>query len=185
MIANHDAMPGSLHPMVLAHFQRLTNNRKIVADFSCTSRLRMAECSHENEIGTVQQERQRGGIHGHWPHGQRMLQRESTVLESLDRRIRPRHPQFWNAPRSGCLRPQFGGCCENRRTEVVVSMKSEISKYLASIGARGGKAGTGKAKARTKAQARAAAKARWDKARALRQNDRNSATAGRKRSACN
>ena len=64
-------------------------------------------------------------------------------------------------------------------------MKSEISKYLASIGARGGKAGTGKAKARTKAQARAAAKARWDKARALRQNDRNSATAGRKRSACN
>jgi hypothetical protein len=35
---------------------------------------------------------------------------------------------------------------------------------------KGGKAGTGKAKARTKAQARAAAKARWDKARAVRQN---------------
>ena len=51
-------------------------------------------------------------------------------------------------------------------------MKSEISKYLASIGARGGKAGTGKSKARTKSQARAAAKARWDKARALRQNDK-------------
>jgi hypothetical protein len=42
-------------------------------------------------------------------------------------------------------------------------MKSEISKYLASIGARGGKSGIGKAKARTKAQARAAAKARWAK----------------------
>lgn len=41
---------------------------------------------------------------------------------------------------------------------------SEITKYLAAIGARGGKAGTGKAKARTKAQARAAAKARWAKA---------------------
>lgn len=49
-------------------------------------------------------------------------------------------------------------------------MSDPIKKYLASIGARGGKAGTGKAKARTKAQARAAAKARWDKARALRQN---------------
>ena len=47
---------------------------------------------------------------------------------------------------------------------------SEISKYLAAIGRRGGKAGMGKSKARTKAQARAAAKARWDKARALRQN---------------
>ena len=47
---------------------------------------------------------------------------------------------------------------------------SEITKYLAAIGRRGGKAGTGKAKSRTKAQARAAAKARWDKARALRQN---------------
>jgi hypothetical protein len=50
-------------------------------------------------------------------------------------------------------------------------MKHAVSKYLASIGARGGKAGTGKAKARTKAQASAAAKARWDKARALSQND--------------
>lgn len=48
---------------------------------------------------------------------------------------------------------------------------SEVSKYLAAIGRRGGKAGTGKAKARTKAQARAAAKARWDKARDLRQNN--------------
>ena len=47
---------------------------------------------------------------------------------------------------------------------------SEITKYLAAIGARGGKAGTGKSKARTKAQARAAAKARWHKARALCQN---------------
>lgn len=49
-------------------------------------------------------------------------------------------------------------------------MSGSVKQYLASIGARGGKAGTGKAKARTKAQARAAAKARWDKARALRQN---------------
>lgn len=51
-------------------------------------------------------------------------------------------------------------------------MSDPITKYLAAIGARGGKAGTGKAKARTKAQARAAAKARWDKARALRLNDK-------------
>ena len=42
-------------------------------------------------------------------------------------------------------------------------MKSEIFKYLASIGARGGKAGRGKSKARTKAQARKAALARWRK----------------------
>jgi hypothetical protein len=40
---------------------------------------------------------------------------------------------------------------------------SEVQKYLAAIGRRGGKSGTGKAKARTKAQARAAAKARWEK----------------------
>jgi hypothetical protein len=51
-------------------------------------------------------------------------------------------------------------------------MSDPITKYLAAIGRRGGKAGTGKAKARTKAQARAAAKARWDKARALRQNEK-------------
>ena len=49
-------------------------------------------------------------------------------------------------------------------------MSDPVKQYLASIGARGGKAGTGKAKARTKAQARAAAKARWDRARAVRQN---------------
>jgi hypothetical protein len=49
-------------------------------------------------------------------------------------------------------------------------MSNPITKYLAAIGARGGKAGTGKSKARTKSQARAAAKARWDKARALRQS---------------
>lgn len=42
---------------------------------------------------------------------------------------------------------------------------SEVSKYLAAIGRRGGKSGTGKAKARTKSQARAAAKARWHKAK--------------------
>ena len=47
-------------------------------------------------------------------------------------------------------------------------MNPEARKYLANIGAKGGKAGTGKSKARTKAQARAAAKARWSKARAAR-----------------
>ena len=36
-----------------------------------------------------------------------------------------------------------------------------IKKYLAAIGSRGGKAGIGKAKARTKAQASSAARARW------------------------
>ena len=50
-------------------------------------------------------------------------------------------------------------------------LMNAVKQYLASIGAKGGKAGRGKAKARTKAQARAAAKARWDKARAMRQND--------------
>ena len=38
-----------------------------------------------------------------------------------------------------------------------------VSAYLASIGSRGGKAGTGKSKARSSAQARKAARARWDK----------------------
>lgn len=50
-------------------------------------------------------------------------------------------------------------------------MSDPIKQYLAAIGRRGGKVGTGKSKARTKAQARAAARARWDKARAMRQND--------------
>ena len=45
-------------------------------------------------------------------------------------------------------------------------MSDPITKYLAAIGARGGKAGRGKTKARTKAQARAAATARWAKHRA-------------------
>ena len=43
-------------------------------------------------------------------------------------------------------------------------MSNPITKYLAAIGSRGGKSGTGKAKARTKAQARAAANVRWAKA---------------------
>ena len=40
---------------------------------------------------------------------------------------------------------------------------SAVSKYLASIGSAGGKAGRGKSKARTSAQARKAALARWAK----------------------
>jgi hypothetical protein len=40
---------------------------------------------------------------------------------------------------------------------------NQITKYLATIGAKGGKAGTGKAKARTSSQARAAAMKRWGK----------------------
>jgi hypothetical protein len=42
-------------------------------------------------------------------------------------------------------------------------MNREARKYLAAIGRQGGKAGTGKAKARTKTQARKAALARWAK----------------------
>ena len=42
-------------------------------------------------------------------------------------------------------------------------MEQTPGKYLAEIGRRGGKAGTGKAKARTPEQAQAAARARWDK----------------------
>lgn len=41
--------------------------------------------------------------------------------------------------------------------------KSQISEYLKKIGSKGGKAGKGKAKARTKAQARKAALKRWRK----------------------
>ena len=49
------------------------------------------------------------------------------------------------------------------KTLCQVFMHEEAKKYLAIIGAKGGKAGTGKAKARTKAQARKAANARWAK----------------------
>jgi hypothetical protein len=42
-------------------------------------------------------------------------------------------------------------------------MNPTIKTYLSAIGQRGGKAGTGKAKARTKDQARNAALARWSK----------------------
>ncbi len=45
-----------------------------------------------------------------------------------------------------------------------MSKKSIISEYLASIGARGGKA-SGKSKARSSEQARAAVTARWAKRR--------------------
>lgn len=44
-------------------------------------------------------------------------------------------------------------------------MNPEARKYLASIGAKGGAAGTGKSKARTTEQARKAALARWVKRR--------------------
>jgi len=43
--------------------------------------------------------------------------------------------------------------------------KSIISKYLAQIGAKGGKAGTGKSKSRGSDHARKAAMARWTKAK--------------------
>ena len=43
--------------------------------------------------------------------------------------------------------------------------KSIISKYLAQIGAKGGKAGTGKAKSRGSDHARKAALVRWAKAK--------------------
>lgn len=49
-------------------------------------------------------------------------------------------------------------------------MKNELHKYLAAIGARGGKAGRGRAKARTSEQARAAIMARWTKAKAAKKN---------------
>lgn len=44
-----------------------------------------------------------------------------------------------------------------------MAMNPAISKYLASIGARGGKAGTGKSKSRSTRQARKAAMRRWGK----------------------
>lgn len=45
-------------------------------------------------------------------------------------------------------------------------MSDAVQKYLASIGSKGGKAGTGKSKARTPEQARKAALARWAKRKA-------------------
>jgi hypothetical protein len=45
-------------------------------------------------------------------------------------------------------------------------MNPAARKYLAAIGRKGGRAGTGQIKARTKAQARAAARVRWDLVRA-------------------
>jgi hypothetical protein len=42
---------------------------------------------------------------------------------------------------------------------------SDITKYLAEIGRKGGAAGRGAAKARSSAQARKAALARWKKSR--------------------
>jgi len=43
-----------------------------------------------------------------------------------------------------------------------------VNRAAQQLGRRGGKAGTGKAKARTREQARIAAMARWNKARARR-----------------
>lgn len=43
------------------------------------------------------------------------------------------------------------------------SFQKYLSRYLSENGAKGGKAGTGKAKARTTAQASKSAKARWAK----------------------
>ncbi len=45
--------------------------------------------------------------------------------------------------------------------------QAAVKKYLAKIGAKGGKSGTGKSKARTKTQARAAARVRWSKERII------------------
>ena len=47
-------------------------------------------------------------------------------------------------------------------------MGDAIKSYLAAIGARGGKAGRGKAKARTSEQCRAAALKRWAKVKEAR-----------------
>lgn len=45
-------------------------------------------------------------------------------------------------------------------------MKDAVKEYLATIGSKGGKAGTGKSKARTPEQARKAALAMWAKRKA-------------------
>ena len=57
-----------------------------------------------------------------------------------------------------------------------MGLSKEASEYFAAIGRRGGKAGTGKAKARTKAQARKAANARWANARMKKSNCATTAT---------
>ena len=137
------ARSGSLHLVVghPSHLQALPNNRKIVADLSCASRLRMAKCSHENEHDTGPR-KQRTSLARHLPQ-----QRWNVARDDIHQKQNLQNPR-WRCP---LVREMDGPM-------------SEITKYLAAIGARGGKAGTGKAKARTKAQARAAAKARWAKA---------------------
>ncbi len=46
-----------------------------------------------------------------------------------------------------------------------------VSAYLSKIGSKGGKAGKGAAKARSSEQARAAVQARWDKAKAAKEQE--------------
>lgn len=48
--------------------------------------------------------------------------------------------------------------------------RNPVSEYLSKIGQKGGKAGTGKAKARTSEQARAAINKRWEKKRQAEQS---------------
>jgi predicted sugar kinase len=45
----------------------------------------------------------------------------------------------------------------------ISTMKKNLNKHAQALGRRGGKAGCGKAKARTSEQARAAVMARWNK----------------------
>jgi hypothetical protein len=47
-----------------------------------------------------------------------------------------------------------------------MKVNKQVSEYFSGIGSKGGKAGTGNAKARTSEQARAAVLARWAKAKA-------------------
>jgi hypothetical protein len=62
----------------------------------------------------------------------------------------------------GLLNRSAGARC-NRGGEGKEREMSDVAKYLASIGSKGGKAGTGKSKARTRKQAQAAALIRWPK----------------------
>jgi hypothetical protein len=53
----------------------------------------------------------------------------------------------------------------------ISSMKENLNKHAQALGRLGGKAGRGKAKARTSEQARAAVMARWNKAKKSTESD--------------
>ena len=156
------------HP---SNYQALPNNRKIVEDFSSAQAACALVFGHDErniQSGKNPQPPR-------WSLGGRQISAPSARTFFLGRA--PRGRGHHNQQTLDQAANQSGSQLVGTRLRGVDV--SDITKYLASIGARGGKAGTGKSKARTKAQSRAAAKARWAKWRAARMpNDQAQPLAG-------